>query len=604
MNLLRDIRLEEPRILALGIHGPIIQSVLDFDFLCGKTRPSIVAIVAGNRKAQKYFFGDTEILIPCFPSADAVPRNISRGISFALVLQSGRRAYDTTVQFFDCFPEAHGAHIFAENVPEKHATELIRLYGKRYAIFGPSGVGFLVPGSLKLGAVGGTDPEQIQAGALTTTGAVAVVSTSGGMTNELIRAVVDSGHRVSFAASIGGDRFPVTSLTQVLAFAESDPATKAIVYFGELGGADEYEIVAMKKSGKLKKPVLAYIAGVIDNAFDEHVQFGHAKALVRTEDESASAKRTALGASGVLVSHTFPEFLNALTGLPHKAADATVPDIRSLMNRKKSILSTRKMTGKKIPSFIVGKKLKKDTGSGFAALAVEALLGRPPRSPITTAFTEAAFSLLIDHGGNVSGAVNTMVTARAGKDMVSSLSAGLLTVGPRFGGAINEAARTWLYGVHEKKNPALFVEAEAKKRTLIPGIGHRKYRVGLPDPRVKALGEFAPLLKKHPYLDFAQAVEHITTSKNGNLILNVDGVVAALLLDILTECEGATFAELSELVDSEFFNAFFIIPRSVGFIGHYIEQKRNDEGLFRLPDELLYVRDEETDKKPGKGRKG
>ena len=40
--------------------------------------------------------------------------------------------------------------------------------------------------------------------------------------------------------------------------------------------------------------------------------------------------------------------------------------------------------------------------------------------------------------------------------------------------------------------------------------------------------------------------------------------------------------------------ALFIIPRSVGFIAHFLEQKRNDEGLFRLPDDLLLVR------KPGK----
>ena len=48
--------------------------------------------------------------------------------------------------------------------------------------------------------------------------------------------------------------------------------------------------------------------------------------------------------------------------------------------------------------------------------------------------------------------------------------------------------------------------------------------------------------------------------------------------------------ELQELIDAEFFNALFIIPRTVGFIAHFIEQKRNDEGLFRLPDELLFTK--------------
>ena len=39
-----------------------------------------------------------------------------------------------------------------------------------------------------------------------------------------------------------------------------------------------------------------------------------------------------------------------------------------------------------------------------------------------------------DHGPAVSGAHNTIVAARAGKDLVSSLASGLLTIGPRFGG--------------------------------------------------------------------------------------------------------------------------------------------------------------------------
>jgi len=46
-----------------------------------------------------------------------------------------------------------------------------------------------------------------------------------------------------------------------------------------------------------------------------------------------------------------------------------------------------------------------------------------------------------DHGPCVSGAHNSIVTARAGKDVVSSLVSGLLTIGPRFGGAIDDAAR-------------------------------------------------------------------------------------------------------------------------------------------------------------------
>ena len=54
--------------------------------------------------------------------------------------------------------------------------------------------------------------------------------------------------------------------------------------------------------------------------------------------------------------------------------------------------------------------------------------------------------------GAFSGATNTIVTARAGKDILSSLVSGLLTIGPRFGGAIDGAARTW-YESAQKETP-------------------------------------------------------------------------------------------------------------------------------------------------------
>jgi citrate synthase len=65
----------------------------------------------------------------------------------------------------------------------------------------------------------------------------------------------------------------------------------------------------------------------------------------------------------------------------------------------------------------------------------------------------------------------------------------------------------------------------------------------------------------------------------------VDGAIAAGLLDLLSQCEGYSDQELSDLVGTEFFNALFVLSRSVGFMSHYFDQKRNDEGIFRLGDE-------------------
>jgi len=590
MTILEKIRKGQDGILVIGNHHDVVQSILDFDHLAGKTLPSVVGIITSTRKAQKLFFGPTEVIIPCYKSVSLMPAETTKKVKWMLNVQSGRRVFDSTAAFFKAFPEALGGHLFAENVPEIHATELIRRYGNEYLIVGPSGVGLLVTKHLKLGAIGGIDISQIQSSKLTVTGSVAVVSTSGGMTNEIIRAVAAAGKCVSFAISIGGDRFPITALADALRLAENDSETKSIVFFGELGGSDEYEIVEMMEAKKLTKPIVCYIAGVIDEAFDEHMQFGHAKALVAHKDESARAKREALMRAGAIAPKTFGAFLKEIARLPESVVSGTVTKMQTIANRQKSILSTRQIVDlDSVPVFVKGGKLIKQKESAFASAVLRALLGRPV-STTTAAFVENVLELLIDNGGQVSGAVNTMVTARAGKDMVASLAAGILTIGPRFGGAVNEAARTWTAANVSGKSAEVFVEDMTRAGELLAGIGHRKYRMGVADPRVVALSGFSAMLKKHPHYDFARAVEKVTTAKNGNLILNVDGVIAALLLDLFVEKEKFSQEEIQELIDAEFFNALFIIPRTVGFIAHYIEQKKNDEGIFRLPDELLFER--------------
>ena len=52
--------------------------------------------------------------------------------------------------------------------------------------------------------------------------------------------------------------------------------------------------------------------------------------------------------------------------------------------------------------------------------------------PIYCKFLEMSLMLTADHGPAVSGAHNTIVCARAGKDLVSSLVSGLLTIVSEF----------------------------------------------------------------------------------------------------------------------------------------------------------------------------
>ena len=85
-----------------------------------------------------------------------------------------------------------------------------------------------------------------------------------------------------------------------------------------------------------------------------------------------------------------------------------------------------------------------------------------------------------DHGPAVSGAHNTIIAARAGKDLVSSLASGLLTIGDRFGGALDGAAKEFTQAYDSNIIPMEFVNSMRKQHKLIPGIGHRVKSVSQP----------------------------------------------------------------------------------------------------------------------------
>lgn len=577
-------------MVTIGSHPGIIQSILDFDFLCGKTSPSVVGIIATGRRYERYFFGKKEVLIPVFQGADVIPDTLKEQISLFINLSSARRTLSSTLSLLADIPGIKAGSIFAENVPERHAITLWKkLQEKNISVFGPASVGILIPNMLKLGAIGGVDIRQLVDAQLFTQGSVAVFSASGGMTNELINIVIRAGKRISFALSFGGDRFPLFTPKDAFLTAQHDSETEIIVYYGELGGVDEYELVELIKNGEITKPIYCYIGGSVSELFSEAPQFGHAKAMAKHHDETAVAKREALKSVGVHAADSFGGFVSGIE-LAQSAHDHDRIDYTAHMEetnkRQKALVTSSiseddggvvKVLGEDLLTF------SKD--HSFAAIVTALFLGKKAKSEEVVAFVDFVLRLLVDHGPHVSGAVNTIVTSRAGRDLVSSLASGLLTVGPRFGGAINEAAANWIEGVRTGISADEFVEQFASRKKYILGIGHRKYRSDNPDPRVQSLLAYTDSLEKKRFTEFALSVEKVTTAKKGNLILNVDGTIAAVLLDLLSEKEGYSDEELIQLTEIEFFNALFVLSRSVGFTAHFLDQKRLDEGLFRLSDQ-------------------
>ncbi len=203
-------------------------------------------------------------------------------------------------------------------------------------------------------------------------------------------------------------------------------------------------------------------------------------------------------------------------------------------------------------------------------------------------FIETIMILLADHGPAVSGATNTIVTARAGKDVVSSLIAWLATIGPRFGGAVTGAGIWLVDAVNRWISPGELVKEMKQKWVYIQWIWHKVKSIYDPDIRCKLMQDLAKTFPTTKHLEFALWVEELTTQKKPNLILNVDGHIAALLCDMLSDL-WYTPEEVARMVKADLFNSFFVLSRSIWFIGHYLDQQRLNEWLYRTPwGDILY----------------
>ena len=584
---LKELKQIDPYIISIGNHPGIIQSMLDYDYMIGHTAPSIHAIIANGKKFERYFFGRNEILIPVYPTLSRLPQDVKQKINMIVVAASGRRVLTETVAALDLLPNLKLGTIFAEGVAEKHSIDLFEYAkDKNVTLIGPASVGIVIPRSFKLGAIGGVSQKQLVSSGLLSSGGVCVLSASGGMVNEIINVVNATHNFVSFSLSFGGDRFPLLEPVDALMAAQNDEATQAIVYYGELGGEDEYKLAKLMEVGHITKPVICYVAGTISDLFETPPQFGHAKAMAEKQEESAKAKREALRSAGAKVPESFSEFVGMIQGLPEFGFDSPSGTIENMDDRKHALIASSISKDVDGEVKVLGEDLLTFAGeNSFAKIAISMFLGKKIQSQDTEQLVDFILKVSVDHGPYVSGALNTIVSARAGKDLVSSLASGLLTIGPRFGGALNEAAKNWFSGVVDGRSAPEFVEDFASKKIYIQGIGHKKYRIDMPDPRVAQLKEFLERLEKKRFTNFAMDVERITTEKKGNLILNVDGMIAALLLDYLSEKEGYTDEQLWELIQQEFFNALFVLARSVGFTAHYLDQKRLDEGLLRLSED-------------------
>jgi ATP citrate (pro-S)-lyase len=288
------------RALIYGMQPQAVQNMLDFDFICGRSFPSVAGVVypfTANHY-MKFYWQTKEILIPIFQDLNEAIKKFPE-VDVIVNFSSFRSVFESTQDILKHSKQIRTVAIIAEGVPERQ-TRLLNSEAQQKGVtmIGPATVGGIKPGCFRIGNTGGM-LDNIIASKLYRPGSIAYVARSGGMSNELNNIIAQNSDGVYEGIAIGGDKYPGTTFVDHLLRYEANPEVKIMLVLGEVGGIEEYEICTLIEKKKLTKPIIAWCIGTCAKIFPYEVQFGHAGACATAQLETADAKNLALKQRGV-----------------------------------------------------------------------------------------------------------------------------------------------------------------------------------------------------------------------------------------------------------------------------------------------------------------
>lgn len=190
------------------------------------------------------------------------------------------------------------------------------------------------------------------------------------------------------------------------------------------------------------------------------------------------------------------------------------------------------------------------------------LTGEKPSDEESEIFN-TVLSSSIDHGVGNPSTVSARTVQSGGNDMNTSVAGGVLALGEKHGGAIEEGMKI----LQSDKTAEEIVEEYLEKGEKIPGLGHKVYDEK--DPRAEKIFQKAEELGiSGEYTEKMKDLQEEFADRKVKLVINVDGAISGVMSDLG--------------LDHRLGKGIFIIARTPGLVAHVREEM--DEQDFRRED--------------------
>jgi len=213
-----------------------------------------------------------------------------------------------------------------------------------------------------------------------------------------------------------------------------------------------------------------------------------------------------------------------------------------------------------------------DFAANFLSMMWKTAEPRYDANPVLARALDVLFILHADHEQNCSTTAMRTVGSAHADPYVATAAATAALYGPRHGGA-NEAVIRMLTEIGSIEAVPAYVEMVKQGDVRLQGFGHRVYKNY--DPRARIIKRTADqvfeVTGKNPLLDIALKLEEVALSDSyftdRKLYPNVDFY------------SGLIYQAMGFPMDM--FTVLFAIPRTAGWLAHYIELLDQDSRIYR-----------------------